>query len=182
MHILTEFNVPYDLDLIDEEKEIDFDLRYCVLDYSNPHSDEKLNKDGTIGGGVDFNFLPLVFLDSYVWPAADLQIGPYRIQMPLDWTIVIADKGFGTCETIEIKSINDRDFTAFCLNPLRSYIPDFFDITIQNIFPDVSWRMPKLKYGHILAVPLDQSDNPICAFFVRDTNRLPDSLDITKIF
>jgi hypothetical protein len=145
------------------------DLRYCVLDYSN-------------ASDVDFYFIPLIFLDSFPRPSADLQIGKYRIQMPLDWSIVIADKDFGHMEIIELKDLRDRPFEAFIMNPITSYMPDFGEITHVNNFPDVTWTMPKLKFGHILVVPLEQKVNPACAFFVRDIHRLPDSLDLTKVF
>ena len=145
------------------------DLRYCVLDYSNVND-------------VDFYFIPLIFLDVFPRPSADLKIGPYRIQMPLDWSIVIADKHKGYMEVLELKHLNDRPFSAFIMNPISGYMPAFEEITIENIFPDVTWTMPKLKYGHILAIPLNDSHKPPCAFFVRDTNRLPEGLDITKIF
>jgi hypothetical protein len=153
----------------DLPNQVSDDLRYCVLDYSNQ-------------ADVDFMFIPLIFLDVFPRPAADLRIGPYKIQMPLDWSIVISDKDFGFMEIIELKHLNDRDFSAFGLNPMKSYMPNFFEITIENIFPDVTWHMPRLKYGHILAVPLTDGPEPVCAYFVKDTNKLPESLDITKIF
>ena len=68
------------------------------------------------------------------------------------------------------------------MNPITGYMPDFGEITHLNNFPDVTWNMPKLKYGHILAVPLEAKPNPACAFFVKDVHRLPESLDITKVF
>lgn len=166
MRILTPENTVYDLDTLPEQVD---DLRYCVLDYSNQ-------------ADVDQIFIPLIMVDSFPRPAADLQIGPYRIQMPLDWSVVIADKDFGNMEVLELKQLNDRDFTAFAMNPVRGYMPSFLDISIQNVFPDVNWFFPKLRYGHILAVPLADEPNPMCAFFVRETNRLPDVLDLTKVF
>jgi hypothetical protein len=166
MRILTNENVAHDMLCIPNE---DTDVRYCVLDYSNQ-------------ADVDFFFPPLIFLDVFPRPAADLKIGPYRLRMPLDWSIVIADKDFGFVEILELKHLNDREFSAFVLNPMKSYIPSFFEITIENVFPDATWHMPRLKYGHILAVPLHDGPNPLCAFFLRDTNKIPESLDITKIF
>lgn len=153
----------------DLPNQVSDDLRYCVLDYSNQ-------------ADVDFMFIPLIFLDVFPRPAADLKIGNYRIQMPLDWSIVISDKDFGFVEIIELKHLNDREFSAFALNPMKSYMPSFLEVTIENIFPDVTWHMPRLKYGHILAVPLTDGPDPLCAYFVKDTNKLPESLDITKIF
>jgi len=145
------------------------DLRYCVLDYSDVKE-------------IDFIFIPLIFLDQFPRPAADLQIGKYRIQMPLDWSIIIADKHLGLMEIVELKHLNDREFDAFVFNPINGYMPQFLDINIQNVFPDVTWNIPKLKRGHILAVPLNDGPEPPCAFFVKDTNKLPDGLDISKVF
>lgn len=166
MRILTPDNATFDMVGLPEQ--ID-DLRYCVLDYSNQND-------------VDFYFIPMIFLDVFARPAADLRIGPYRIQVPLDWSVVISDKDFGYLEIIELKHLNDRDFCAFTLNPLSSYIPGFHEITIDNVFPDVTWHVPRLKHGHILAVPLADGPAPPCAFFVKDTQKLPESLDITRVF
>ncbi len=167
MRILLPDNATFNMD--ETPNQVGDDLRYCVLDYSNQHD-------------VDFYFIPLIFLDQFPRPAADLQIGPYRIQMPLDWSIVIADKHLGSMEIIELKHLNDREFDAFVLNPIRGYCPQFLEVTIQNVFPDVTWSIPKLKRGHILAVPLRDGPDAPCAYFVKDTNKLPDGLDISKVF
>jgi len=166
MRILLPDNISFNMEEVPNQVD---DLRYCVLDYSNQ-------------ADVDFYFIPLIFLDQFPRPAADLQIGNYRIQMPLDWSIIIADKHLGAMEIVELKHLNDRDFDAFVLNPINGYMPQFLEITIQNVFPDVTWNIPKLKRGHILAVPLSDGPNPVCAFFVKDTNKLPDGLDISKVF
>lgn len=165
MKILTPQNESYDMNCLPEQ---DVDVHYCVLDYSNQ-------------GDVDFYFIPLIFLDVFPRPSADLRIGPYRLRMPLDWSIVISERDFGLVEIIELKHINDRDFTAFCFNPLSSYMPSFHEISIENVFPDATWHMPHLRHGHILAVPLHDGPNPVCAYFLKDTHKIPESLDITKI-
>lgn len=144
------------------------DLRYCVLDYSNQND-------------IDFYFVPLLYLDQFPRPAADIRIGPYNIQMPLDWSIVIGDKNLGLLEIVSLQQLNDRDMDAFVINPTGSFTPEFLEITIENVFPDVHWSLPKLKHGHLLAAPLHTGPAPICAFFVKDTNKLPESLDITKV-
>lgn len=159
-------NQPVDMNALPAEIE---GIRYCVLDYSDPRD-------------VDLYFVPLVFLDVFPRPAADLKIGPFRLQMPLDWSIVIADKDFGSMEIMELKHLNDRPFEAFLFNPVRGFMPSFGEVTIENIFPDVTWNMPKLKFGHILAVPLDNGPSPLCAFFVREVSKLPEVLDIAKVF
>lgn len=127
-------------------------------------------------------FPPVVMLDQFTSRAADLRIGKFRVSVPLDWSIIIADKNMGNVEIIDIKHINDRDFQVFCFNPISGYMPSFPDLEIENIYSDVTWTVPKLINGHILAVPLNDDDEPLCALFVKDTNKLPESLDITKIF
>ena len=56
MKILTVENQTYELDDIPDTIE---DLRYNILDYSNP-------------GHIDYYFIPLVFLESFYAPAAVL--------------------------------------------------------------------------------------------------------------
>ncbi len=167
MRILTNHNKAFDLDNIPNI--IEDDLRFCVLDYSNTND-------------VDFMFPPVVFLDQFTRPAADLIIGDFHVHVPLDWSVVIADKHMGNLEIIDIKHINDREFQAFALNPIEGYMPSFPEIEIANIFPDVSWNVPKLTNGQLLVVPLNMGRAPLCALFVKDTNKLPESLDITKVF
>lgn len=161
-----ENNHHFDMNQLPNEVD---DLRYCVLDYSDSQD-------------CDFFFIPFISLDSFSRPAADLKIGKYRIQMPLDWSIIISDKNLGNLEIIELKHLNDRPFEAFIMNPINGYMPEFGEISIENIYPDVNWNMPRLKNRHILAVPLTDTPCPPCAFFIRDINKISDVLDITKIF
>jgi len=63
MKILTVENQTYELDEIPDQVE---DLRYGVLDYSNPKT-------------VDYYFIPLVFLESFYSPAAVIKIGNHTV-------------------------------------------------------------------------------------------------------
>lgn len=165
MKILTSDNVPFEMNNIPDEIE---DIRFCVLDYTDHRN-------------VDYIFIPLMFLESYNTPSVDLRIGNHRIQLPMDWSLVIGDKHSGELEVISLKQINDRSFEAFAINPVSGYMPHFLDVEIINIFPDVKWHFPKLKYGHILSVPLQEGDTPLCVFVVKDVNKIPESLDITQL-
>lgn len=165
MRILTENNTTFAMNSIPDEVE---DMNYCVLDYSDQNN-------------VDYMFIPFLYLESFNEPAVDLRIGKMQMQMPMSWSLIIGDKNSGDLELISLKQINDREFNAFAMNPLSGYMPQFPDIEIINVFPDVKWHFPKLKHGHILAVPLEMGEKPLCAYFVKDTNKLPDVLDITKV-
>jgi hypothetical protein len=166
MKILTSDNTTYDLDFVPEE--ID-DIRYCVLDYSDKNN-------------PDYFFMPLVFLEIFNAPAAVLKIGNSTFKVPIDWSIVICDSEVGEPEVIPITALNDRGFSAFTLNPISSYMPSYHLIEIVNIYQEVKWHFPKLKQGHLLAVPLEDTPESVCAFFVKETSKIPDVLDISELW
>jgi hypothetical protein len=166
MKILTVENNTYELDDIPDTIE---DLRYSILDYSNPSH-------------IDYYFIPLVFLESFYAPAAVLKIGEYQITMPLDWSVVICDPMVGDPEVVSLMSLNDRGFSVFAFNPITGYTPKFVDISITNIYTDVKWYAPKLKFGHLLNVPLSDKPNSPCVLFVKEANKLPEVLDISELW
>ena len=166
MKILTVENETYELDDIPDT--ID-DLRYSILDYSNP-------------GFIDYYFIPLVFLESFNAPAAVLRIGKHAIKIPLDWSLVTCDPMIGDPEVLPVTSLNDRGFKAFVFNPITGFLPSFEEIEIVNIYQEVKWYFPKLKFGHILAVPLTEKDNGPCVYFVKETNKIPDVLSTADLW
>ena len=79
-------------------------------------------------------------------------------------------------------TLNDRNFKAFCLNPLTDVMPSFFPISIENVFSETKWFFPKLKPGHILTIPLENKSKPRCAYFIKETNKVPEVLDISQLW
>ena len=156
MKILTVENNTYDIDCVPDE--ID-DIRYCILDGADPE-------------WVDFYFLPLIFLESFHAPAICLQIGEYNIQMPMDWSVLLCDESYDSVEVLPLASLNNREFKALVMNPLATRLPNSEVIQITNVYQDVKWFFPKLKNGHLLSVPLETGENPMCAFFVKDANKV----------
>jgi hypothetical protein len=161
MKILTVENQSYELDFVPEEIE---DVRYGVLDYSNKND-------------ADYFFVPLVFLEIFNAPAAVLRIGNHMVKMPLDWSLIICEPDVGEPEVVPITSLNDRGFHAFTFNPITGFLPQFQNVEITNVFQEVKWHFPKLKFGHFLAVPLGDEEGSNCAFFVKETSKVPDILD-----
>ena len=167
MKILTLENETYILEKIPEF--VDDKLRFAVLDNSNPEE-------------PDFFYIPLIFLESFNAPAAVLEIGPYKIKMPLDWKMVIGEAEQGELHVLPITSLNDRGFDAFLFNPLSSSKPDFAEIDIIDIYQEVKWYFPKIKSGQLLAVPLQNGPKPICAYFVKDISRQCEQLDYGSVW
>jgi len=166
MRILTLETTVFELDQLPEE--ID-DMNFGIFDNSDP-------------GDPDYHFIPLVFLESFNSPALVLRIGEHRIKMPIDWQILIGEEDVGDLEMLPLTSINDRGFKAFEYNPLSSFSPTYHDIEIVDVYQDVSWYAPKLKNGQMLCVPINDSDKPLCVYFVKDISRNCELVDYNKAF
>ena len=167
MRILNlENNEYYNLETLPEE--ID-DLRFAILDNSNP-------------ANVDYNYIPLIFLESFSSPALVLRIADKTLKMPIDWQVLIGEPEIGDLETLPLTSINDRGFKVFEFNPLSSFRPSFLDIEIVNIYHDVTWYAPRLKNGQFLCVPLDDGPKPRCVYFVKEISRNCEIVDYNQAF
>jgi len=164
--ILTLQNETFE---INELPEFIDDLRFCILDNSNPVD-------------PDYFFVPLIFLESFNSPALILNIGGKTVKMPVDWQILIGEKEHGDLEVVPLTSINDRGFSAFVFNPLLSRTPDFLPIEITDIYNDIRWYFPKLKSGQMLCVPLTDGPKPLCAFFVKEISRQSEVVDVSKVW
>lgn len=167
MKILTLDNKSFDLNELPEE--VEEDTRFSVLDNSNAND-------------PDFFFMPLIFLESFNSPAVLLKIGPYEVQMPLDWSMLVGDKECGLDpEILPLTSINERGFDAFVFNPINGFKAEYMPIEIVNIYLDVRWYFPKMKSGQFLTVPMHDDDSPPCAFFVKEVSRQSEVLQLHKL-
>lgn len=167
MKILTPDNKSFDTSKISYDT--NNDLYYCVLDYSDEND-------------VDYRFPPLVFVDEYSKPGVELQINGSIIQVPWDWCLLMGDKNYSELELIDIKRFYGRDFSAFVINPISGYMPEFYDVKIINFYHEIRWTCPALGSESLLAVPLEGGSEPKCAFFSPPKHKLPEVLDISKIF
>jgi len=167
MQILTLDNEHFELNTL--PKEIDKDIRYSVLDNSDP-------KD------PDYFFVPLIYLESFSSPAVVLQVGEHQVQMPLEWSMVVGNSEVGDLEVLPLTSLNDRGFEAFCFNPLTSNRPNFLPVDVINVYQDVKFYFPKLKNGQLLTTPIQKKKNPNCAFFVKEVSRQSELIDFSLVW
>ena len=164
MRILTLDNTVFDLDTLPEE--ID-DMRFAIFDNSDPNN-------------PDHMYIPLIFLETFNSPALVLKIGDNITKMPIDWQVLIGEEEVGDLEMLALTSINDRGFKTFEFNPLTSFSPTYMPIEIIDVYQDVTWYVPKLKNGQMLAVPVEDKDNPRCVYFVKDISRNCEVVDYNK--
>ena len=167
MKILTLEDQPLDLNTLPEQ--IEEDIRFSVLDNSDPSN-------------PDFFFIPLIFLESFSSPAVVMEILGNEVMMPVDWHLAVGDRNTGNdLEVLPLTSLNDRGFDAFLFNPLKSYQADYAEVKITNFYNDVKWYFPKMKNGQLLSVPITEGENPMCAFFVKDISRQLEMIDFGKL-
>jgi hypothetical protein len=167
MQILTLENQTFYLNDLPEE--INQDLRFAVLDNSDPSN-------------PDYFFIPLIFLESFTGPAVVLRIGNNEITMPLDWCTIVGDTEGPEMEVLPLTSLNDRGFKTFCFNPIGSFRPEFLDIDIVDVFQDVKWYFPKMRTGQLLCTPIQSGNNPLCAYFVKEINRQSEIVNYSKVW
>jgi hypothetical protein len=157
MNILTLENKPLDLNTLPDQ--IEEDIRFSILDNSDKEK-------------PDFFFVPLIFLESFSSPSVVLQIGETEIQMPIDWNIAVGCSESGNdLEVLPLTSIGDRGFEAFLFNPISSFKADFAEVKVINYYNDVKWFFPKVKNGQLLSVPVEDKNEPLCAYFIKDVTR-----------
>ena len=87
MQILTLENNTYLLNKIPDH--VDEEMRFSVL-------------DNTDAQNPDFFFVPLIYLESFSSPSVVLEIGKDKIQMPLDWYILLGDPECGDLEILPL--------------------------------------------------------------------------------
>lgn len=165
MFILTENNVPFPVDQISEEHE---DIRYCVFDYTDKDT-------------ADYYFIPMLAIETYNGPVADIMIGGFNIQLPWDWSLVIGEKHVGDLEVVKIEECMEKDFSAFAMNPIDGFMHDYLPIEIKNGYQDIRWYTPLLKNTHVLAIPLTKKDCPLCVFAVKDGSKVNDTIDVNLV-
>lgn len=168
MNILTLDNVAFSLNNLPDE--VDDSTRFAVLDNSNPQD-------------PDFFFVPLIFLESFNSPAMVMHIGGKEVAMPIDWCIAVGDSATGNdLEILPLTSLNDRGFEALLYNPISSFRLEFGKIEIVNFYNDVKWYFPKMKNGQLLAIPITEGPNPLCAYFVKEVSRQNEIIYLDKLF
>lgn len=167
MQILTVENKLFSLNNLPDE--VDDNMRYSILDNSNAND-------------PDFFFPQLILLESFNSPAMVLRIGEHDLTVPLDWCIAVGDStSSAQIEILPLTSLNDRGFRALAFNPLSSFRVEFKKIEIIDFYNDVKWYFPKLKTGHLLAIPLSNEPEPLCVYIVKDVPRASELIHLDKL-
>ncbi len=165
MYILTPDNISFDTNRIPSKST---DLYFCVLDYSDPTD-------------IDYQFIPVVFVENFPKANAVLRIGPNTVEVQLHWSILVGDQDFGELELMPIIEFHGRDFSAFTFNPCKGFMSRFEPIEIINIYQEVKWCIPTVMPEHLLTVPLRGGENPPCGFFAEPKTKLPDDFDLRDL-
>jgi len=168
MFVLTPENTSLETSLMPNKLNKDVDMRYCVLDYTEPEF-------------IDYRFPIVAWLDEYGKSSIELQIGGYTIQAPTNWSILIGDEDSENMELLPVLGFHGRDFKAFTFNPCAGYMIKFMPIEEMNIYEKITWNIPNLHPTYMIAIPLHGGENPPCVFFAETKNKLPELIDISDV-
>lgn len=182
MRILTPENQPFSVDQIVEGINRQ---KYCVLDLSDPED-------------IDYRYQPCLLFNEYEYPAVELRIGPYTLEVPMNWRILTGDSEYGDLEIVDIDELTNFEYQAFVFNPFKSFQPKFMPVSIQNSYTSMTkWFVPKLQKKHVLGVPLgierewpsatdfvtqERHAYPECVWLIDDIDRMSQSICIKDVF
>lgn len=160
MNILTPENHAFDVDQITDTIPEEM---YCVLDLGEH-------------GNSDYYFRHIHNVVSFNSISVDLQIGNDVVQVPLGWQILLGDEDSGMLEMCTIENIlNMKEPCAFVYNPIRSMYARYLPVKVLRIFTfPIKWQMPMLQRKNLLAVPLCNGENPLCAYFADENEKIQD--------
>ena len=160
MNVLTPENFAFEVDQIADTIPEEM---YCVLDLSQ-HGDS------------DYYFRHILNIVSFNSISADLQIGDNVVQVPLGWQILLGDEESGMLEMCTIENIlNMTEPCAFVYNPIRSMYPRYLPVKVLRVFTlPTKWQMPMLQKKNLLALPLHNGENPLCAYFADENEKIQD--------
>ena len=125
---------------------------------------------------ADYFFHNIMSTVNFSAIAAEIQIGDFTTQLPINWQILLGDDDSGMIETASIDDLMSlKDPHAFVYNPISSKYVSFVPIKVKNIFTiNVRWQIPLLAKSNMLAVPIEYGNKPACIFVADDIDRFPD--------
>ena len=160
MLVLTPENKVFDMNTVG-----DFipDAMYCSLNLTTL-------KD------ADYYFHNILGTVNFSSIAAELQIGDYTTQVPINWQILIGDDETGMVETVRVDdllSINDP--YAFVYNPITSKYIKFLPVKVKNIFTiNIRWQIPMIGKSNMLVLPIEYKESPNCIMIADEIDRFPE--------
>ena len=160
MLILTPENLPFEMttihDTVPEEM-------YCALDLSDISNS-------------DYYFFNILNTVSFSAMSAELEIGEYTLTVPINWQILLGDEESGMMEMSTIEDLMSlKEPHAYIINPIKSMFAKYLPVKVKSIFTiNARWQIPMLNKKHLLAVPVRNKENPLCAFFADENDKIPD--------
>lgn len=140
----------------------------------------------------DFFFKKISTFISYRYPSATLLIGgKYRLDLPLNWRVLVTNSHDYICKLVPIEDLLHFDTNQVPLfNPFHPGLPQLLDVEIHSLNPNpVEHFVPKLPKKNLLVMPITNNN---CFTTIEDksgkvTEKLPnciycmDDIDSSKV-
>lgn len=144
MKILLPENKPFDLNQPTNKL---IDSKMCVFEYSD--------KDY-----MDFYFKKITTFILYRYPTVELLVGgKYRIELPLNWRILVTNKHDYICRLVPVEDLFHFENQIPVFNPYHIGLPKILNVEITNINPaPVEHFVPKIPKKNLLVLPIGTKD------------------------
>jgi hypothetical protein len=136
MRILNDRNEIIDLDMTNTE------LHFSVLSFRDLKQ-------------PDFFFEELTHIEVIEASAITLQIGPFRLVMPLVWHVLVSD--YDNVESVPLWEAHGKPLNVVCVNPIDGFSLQFLPLNTRAMFPRSTWTCPPMGERDMLVVPLGES-------------------------
>ena len=137
------------------------DSKMCVFDYSDKND-------------IDFFMKKITTFISYRYPTAEILVGgKYRVELPLNWRVMITDKHDFLCQLVGIEELLHFPNDTCIFNPYHVGQPTFCQLKIVKINPNpIEHFVPKLPKKNCLVIPLGTKDQWTNFVEDRDTGKI----------
>ncbi len=193
MFLLTQDNDIFDINLA--TKYIKDDIYYGVLELyeSEPKNkweydkkERKLIKVNETELEADYFFKKLFLFQKYEYPLVELNVGNYKVSLPLNWKILVCYPEHKEAELVPIEELVNFEHQAFMFNPFKDNMYSSVPVKVESICDNnITWFVPKLVNKNILILPLGNKTQwksktigdkviekyPECIFVADDTEK-----------
>lgn len=160
MNILTPENVPFNVNMVGD---VAPEEMYCTLDLMDMSN-------------TDYFFHDLMYMVTFLATSVELEIGNYTVEVPLNTQLLMGDEETGMMEMIAVDDIlTVKEPHLYCINPLKSKYPFYLPVKIKKVFTKgIKWHMPLIPKKNLLAIPIENKNEPLCIFMADENDRIPD--------
>lgn len=102
---------------------------------------------------MDYTLAPLLVFEEIPSSIHIVRIKGFEFPLPSYWTILVCDKETSQLDTVEVREMSGREFTALVYGPKRAHF-DMATVVVVNYFASARIVAPSLNKHQMLCHPI----------------------------